>query len=203
MLPLGSCATSDLQIQLSPTYLLVDGWPTPQALLQTEEAALAQQAAAGHVDGDSTLTLPDLLDAKVRPEGANARLPSRSFMIASCALSTFPHGQPRVLALATHERASTRSDGGCRAALEQIDAVHGAIEEWRRYEPDVDLSVSPCCAVELPDPEVDELHERLLFTPLLRRINHTGWACLAIANMQLIAPCDEVVLAVGLAWERW
>lgn len=119
-------------------------------------------------------------------------------MIASCALSTFPHGQPRVLALATHERASTRSDGGCRAALD----VHRAIEEWRRCEPDVDLSVSPCCAVELPDPEVDELHERLLFTSLLRRINHTGWACLAIANMQLIAPWDEVVLAVGLAWER-
>jgi hypothetical protein len=29
-----------------------------------------------------------------------------------------------------------------------------------------------------------------------------GWAGLAIGNMQLVAPTDEVVLAAGLAWER-
>jgi len=32
-------------------------------------------------------------------------------------------------------------------------------------------------------------------------VNLTGWAGLAIGNMQLIAPRDEVVLAAGLAWE--
>ena len=89
-----------------------------------------------------------------------------------------------------------------RATPEEIDAAYRAIEEWRRYEPDVDLYVSPCYAVELPDAEVDELEVRLPLTSFLRWVNLTGWAGLAIANMQLIAPRDEVVLAAGLAWER-
>ena len=33
-------------------------------------------------------------------------------------------------------------------------------------------------------------------------MNLTGWAGLAIGNMQLVAPRDEVVLAAGLAWDR-
>ena len=33
-------------------------------------------------------------------------------------------------------------------------------------------------------------------------MNLIGWAGLAIGNMQLIAPRDEIVLAAGLAWER-
>ena len=89
-----------------------------------------------------------------------------------------------------------------RATPEEIDAAYRAIEEWRRYEPDVDLYVSPCYAIELPDEEVDELDVRLPLTSFLRWVNLTGWAGLAIANMQLIAPRDEVVLAAGLAWER-
>ena len=89
-----------------------------------------------------------------------------------------------------------------RATPEGIEAAYRAIEEWRRYEPDVDLYVSPCYAVELPDAEVDELEVRLPLTSFLRWVNLTGWAGLAIANMQLIAPHDEVVLAAGLAWER-
>jgi hypothetical protein len=103
---------------------------------------------------------------------------------------------------ATQERASTRCDGGCQAALEQIDAVHCAIEEWRRYEPDVDLYVSPCYPAEVPDAEVDELEVRLPLTSFLRWVNLTGRAGLAIANMRFIAPRDEVGLAAGLAWER-
>lgn len=89
-----------------------------------------------------------------------------------------------------------------RATPEEIAAAYGAIEEWRRYEPEVDLYVSPCYAVELPDAEVDELEVRLPLTSFLRWVNLTGWAGLAIANMQLIAPRDDVVLAAGLAWER-
>ena len=76
-----------------------------------------------------------------------------------------------------------------------------AIEEWRRYEPDVDLYVSPCYAVELPPEDADELEVRLPLTSFLRWVNLTGWAALAIGNLQLIAPSDEVVLAAGLAWE--
>lgn len=88
------------------------------------------------------------------------------------------------------------------AAPDEIEAAYGAIREWRRYEPDVDLYVSPCYAVELPPEDADELEVRLPLTSFLRWVNLIGWAGLAIGNMQLIAPRDEVVLAAGLAWER-
>jgi len=89
-----------------------------------------------------------------------------------------------------------------RASPEEIEAAYRAIEEWRRFEPEVDLYVSPCYAVELPPEDADELEVRLPLTSFLRWVNLTGWAGLAIANMQLVAPRDEVVLAAGLAWER-
>jgi len=89
-----------------------------------------------------------------------------------------------------------------RATPDEIAAAYRAIEEWRRYEPDVDLYVSPCYAVDLPDEEADELEVRLPLTSFLRWTNLTGWAGLAIGNMQLVAPRDEIVLAAGLAWER-
>lgn len=89
-----------------------------------------------------------------------------------------------------------------RATPDEIEAAYRAIEEWRRYEPEVDLYVSPCHAVELPPEGVDELEVRLPLTSFLRWVNLTGWAGLAIGNMQLVAPRDEVVLAAGLAWER-
>lgn len=89
-----------------------------------------------------------------------------------------------------------------RATPDEIEAAYRAIEEWRLYEPEVDLYVSPCYAVELPDEEADELDVRLPLTSFLRWVNLTGWAGLAIGNMQLIAPRDEMVLAAGLAWER-
>lgn len=89
-----------------------------------------------------------------------------------------------------------------RATPEQIDAAYRSIAEWRAYEPDVDLYVSPCYAIELPPEDADELAIRLPLTSFLRWVNLTGWAGLAIGNMQLVAPRDEVVLAAGLAWER-
>jgi aspartyl-tRNA(Asn)/glutamyl-tRNA(Gln) amidotransferase subunit A len=89
-----------------------------------------------------------------------------------------------------------------RATAEEIEAAYRAIEEWRRYEPEVDLYVSPCYAIELPSEDADELEVRLPLTSFLRWVNLTGWAGLAIGNMQLVAPRDEVVLAAGLAWER-
>jgi Asp-tRNA(Asn)/Glu-tRNA(Gln) amidotransferase A subunit family amidase len=89
-----------------------------------------------------------------------------------------------------------------RATPEEIEAAYRAIAEWRRYEPDVDLYVSPCYAIELPPEDADELEIRLPLSSFLRWVNLTGWAGLAIGNMQLVAPRDEVVLAAGLAWER-
>ena len=96
----------------------------------------------------------------------------------------------------------TKLEAAQRVRADEVEAAHRAIEEWRRYEPDVDLYVSPCYAVELPPDDADELEVRLPLTSFLRWVNLTGWAALAIGNLQLIAPTDEVVLAAGLAWER-
>jgi aspartyl-tRNA(Asn)/glutamyl-tRNA(Gln) amidotransferase subunit A len=89
-----------------------------------------------------------------------------------------------------------------RATAQEVEAAYGAIEEWRRYEPEVDLYVSPCYAIELPPEDADELEIRLPLSSFLRWVNLVGWAGLAIGNLQLVAPRDETVLAAGLAWER-
>jgi aspartyl-tRNA(Asn)/glutamyl-tRNA(Gln) amidotransferase subunit A len=93
-------------------------------------------------------------------------------------------------------------DAAQRATPEAIADAYRAIEEWRRYVPEVDLYVSPCYAIELPPEDANELEIRLPLSSFLRWVNLTGWAGLAIGNMQLVAPTDEVVLAAGLAWER-
>jgi aspartyl-tRNA(Asn)/glutamyl-tRNA(Gln) amidotransferase subunit A len=84
----------------------------------------------------------------------------------------------------------------------EIEAGYRAIAEWRSYEPDVDLYLSPCYAIELPPEDADELEVRLPLTSFLRWVNLIGWAALAIGNLQLIAPRDETVMAAGLAYER-
>ena len=89
-----------------------------------------------------------------------------------------------------------------RVSDDAVADAYRAIEEWRRYEPEVDLYVSPCIGVELPPEDVDELAIRLPLSSFLRWVNLVGWAGLAIGNMQLLAPNDETVLAAGLAWER-
>jgi len=87
-------------------------------------------------------------------------------------------------------------------AAADLAAARRALETWRAYEPEVDLYVSPCYAVELPAEDADEIDVRLPLSSFLRWVNLIGWAGLAIGNMQLVAPHDEVVLAAGLAWER-
>lgn len=91
------------------------------------------------------------------------------------------------------------------AQLVQADAVAAAREAlaaWRAYEPEVDLYVSPCYAVDLPAEDADELDVRLPLSSFLRWVNLIGWAGLAVGNMQFVAPSDRMVLAAGLAWER-
>ena len=86
-----------------------------------------------------------------------------------------------------------------RAKLEHAgEAVH----RWREYRPPVDLYVAPVLGVDLPPVDCDELDVRIPLTAFLRPFNVLGWAALAIGDLQLIAPRDEVVLAAGLAWER-
>jgi aspartyl-tRNA(Asn)/glutamyl-tRNA(Gln) amidotransferase subunit A len=87
-------------------------------------------------------------------------------------------------------------------APDDVSAAYRAVASWRRYEPEVDLYVSPCVAIDLPPEDCDEFEVRIPLSAFLRPINLLGWAGLAIANMQLVAPTDETVLAAGLAWEQ-
>jgi Asp-tRNA(Asn)/Glu-tRNA(Gln) amidotransferase A subunit family amidase len=97
-----------------------------------------------------------------------------------------------------------------RAKLEStLEVEHDAVEEgyralhrWRRLEPEVDLYVCPCVAIDWPEEDASELDVRLPFSSFTRWVNLLGWSALAIGNMQLVAPTDEVVLAAALAWER-
>ena len=85
---------------------------------------------------------------------------------------------------------------------EDVAAAHRAVEEWRSYEPNVDLYLSPCFSVDLPGEDADEREIRLPLSSFMRWVNMIGWAGLAIGNLQLVAPHDETVLAAGLAFER-
>lgn len=87
-------------------------------------------------------------------------------------------------------------------SADEVAAAYPALERWRRFEPDVDLYLAPCVAIDLPPEDCDELEVRIPFSAFLRPVNLLGWAGLAVGNMQLIAPHDEVVLAASLAWER-
>ena len=86
-----------------------------------------------------------------------------------------------------------------RVTPEEVEAAYRAIEEWRRYEPEVDLYVSPCYAVELPDEDADEPRGPAAahVVPALDE-PRPGWAGSPSATLQFVAPRDEVVLAAGL-----
>src|SRR5207244_12330943 len=84
----------------------------------------------------------------------------------------------------------------------EVTAAREAVRGWRGYQPPVDLYVAPVVGGELPPVDCDELDVRIPLTAFLRPFNVLGWAGLAIGDLQLVAPRDEVVLAAGLAWER-
>ena len=106
-------------------------------------------------------------------------------------------------------RASEYGDN-VRAKLEHAQTIDpGAVERaresvqrWREYQPDVDLYVSPTLGIEIPPEDCNEIDVRIAVSAFLRPFNVLGWAGLAIGDLQLVAPRDEVVLAAGLAWER-
>ncbi len=95
----------------------------------------------------------------------------------------------------------TKLEAASKVDPGEVAAAYAAIAEWRAYEPEVDLYVSPCVGIELPPEDANEPEIRLPLSSFLRWVNLTGWAGLAIGNMQLIAPHDETVLAAGLAFE--
>lgn len=183
--------------------------PTPEPRLAGLTVGLLRQPP-GIGDGRETET-SDLAEAwvadleRLGARVVEARVPDPS-------ANTWPQFQHEALrshAATFPSRADEYSDvmrikleAAQRATPEEIGGAYRAIEEWRRYEPEVDLYVSPCLAIDLPPEDADELEIRLPLSSFLRWVNLTGWAGLAIGNMQLVAPRDEVVLAAGLAWER-
>jgi Asp-tRNA(Asn)/Glu-tRNA(Gln) amidotransferase A subunit family amidase len=84
----------------------------------------------------------------------------------------------------------------------RVESARDSVRRWREYRPDVDLYVSPTLGVEIPPEDCSEIDVRIAFSAFLRPFNVLGWAGLAIGDLQLVAPRDEVVLAAGLAWER-
>jgi aspartyl-tRNA(Asn)/glutamyl-tRNA(Gln) amidotransferase subunit A len=137
-----------------------------------------------------------VLEARV-PDPSASTWPQFQHEALQSHAATFPSRADEYGALMQKKLAAAQ-----RVSPDDVDAAYRAIEEWRRYEPEVDLYVSPCYAVELPAEDADELEVRLPLTSFLRWTNLTGWAGLAIGNMQFVAPRDDVVLAAGLAWAR-
>src|SRR5439155_19891645 len=62
-----------------------------------------------------------------------------------------------------------------RVAADDGAAAYRAIEEWRGYEPEVDLYGSPCVATDLPPEAVDERGVRLPPSAFPRCTNPVGW----------------------------
>jgi aspartyl-tRNA(Asn)/glutamyl-tRNA(Gln) amidotransferase subunit A len=183
--------------------------PVPEYRLAGLTVGLLRQPP-GIGDGRATET-SDAAEAWVGElEGLGARV--LEARVPEPSANTWPQFQHEALqshAATFPSRADEYSDvmrvkleAASRVSKDDVDAAFRAVEEWRRYQPEVDLYVSPCYAIELPPEDVDELEIRLPLSSFLRWVNLTGWAGLAIGNMQLIAPRDEVVLAAGLAWER-
>ncbi len=83
----------------------------------------------------------------------------------------------------------------------EVEEARASVATWRGYRPEVDLYVAPTIGVEVPPVDCDELDVRLPLTAFLRPFNVLGWAAIAIGDLQLIAPRDEVVIAAALAWE--
>jgi aspartyl-tRNA(Asn)/glutamyl-tRNA(Gln) amidotransferase subunit A len=165
---------------------------------------------------------PDLADGRETEasDAAEAWTADLERLGARVVESSVPAAEADIWPLFLHEAAQShretfpaRADeyaGTIRPKLEDAQRVdpaavavaYRALERWRAYEPEVDLYASPCYAVALPPEDADELEVRLPLSSFLRWVNLIGWAGLAIGNMQLIAPRDDVVLAAGLAWER-
>ena len=83
-----------------------------------------------------------------------------------------------------------------------VEAARRAVRSWRTYRPEVDLYVAPVLGIDVPPVDCEELEIRIPATAFLRPFNVLGWAAIAIGDLQLIAPRDEMVLGAALAWEQ-
>jgi Asp-tRNA(Asn)/Glu-tRNA(Gln) amidotransferase A subunit family amidase len=86
-------------------------------------------------------------------------------------------------------------------ARDEVGRWRREIEESREEAARYDLYLAPVLANGIPAADCDELEVREAATAYCRPFNVLGWSALAIGEIQLVAPTDEVVLAAGLAWE--
>jgi Asp-tRNA(Asn)/Glu-tRNA(Gln) amidotransferase A subunit family amidase len=161
-----------------------DGTPMPESL-----------AAEEHVAGLERLGARVVPSAFPEPPGNT--WPLFSFEAARSHRDTFPSRADEY-----GDVCGTKLAQALTVSPDEVDAAYRAVTEWRRFQPDVDLYVSPAVGIDLPPEDCDELEVRIVLSAFLRPVNVLGWAALAIGNLQLIAPRDETVLAAGLAWER-
>ena len=83
-------------------------------------------------------------------------------------------------------------------------AAREALSSWRDAAADlgVDLLVGPTLGRTVPRFDCNESEVRAQLGRLTRPYNYLGWAALAIGDLQISGPSDEIVLAAGLAWEE-
>jgi aspartyl-tRNA(Asn)/glutamyl-tRNA(Gln) amidotransferase subunit A len=190
-------------------WSVLSGRPVPEPRLDGLTIGLLRRAPA-LVDGRATEE-SDAAEARV---GELERLGAR---VVEAAISgpdvdvwpVFQHEALRSHAATFPARADrygaavrAKLEAAARVEPEAVTAGYRSLLAWRQLEPEVDLYVSPCVAVDWPAEDADELDVRLPLSSFLRWVNLLGWAGLAIGNLQLVAPRDETVLAAGLALER-
>jgi Asp-tRNA(Asn)/Glu-tRNA(Gln) amidotransferase A subunit family amidase len=202
----GPMATSVADVALA--WSALTGAPVPEPQLRgltvgllTRPPSVGGPPAAENRAAEQYVALLEELGARVVeasiPEPPEDTWPLFYFEAAESHRATFP------------ARAGEYGDN-VRAKLEHAQTIDPAdadraresVRRWRGYRPEVDLYVAPTLGIEIPPEDCDELDVRIAVTAFLRPFNVIGWAALAIGDLQLIAPRDEVVLAAGLAWEQ-
>jgi aspartyl-tRNA(Asn)/glutamyl-tRNA(Gln) amidotransferase subunit A len=88
------------------------------------------------------------------------------------------------------------------AAREEVERWRREIARSRLRHDNYDLYIAPVLANGIPVADCDELKIRAAATAFCRPFNILGWSALAIGEIQLVAPTDEVVIAAGLLWEQ-
>ena len=190
-------------------WSVLSGRPVPEPGLTGRTVGVLRRAPR-LADGRDTETSDEVDGWAARLESLGARVVEAE--IPPPQANTWPvflHEAGRAHAATFPARAEDYGRG-IRAKLEttldvradDVEEAYRALHEWRRLEPEVDLFVCPCVAIDWPSEDADELELRLPFSSFTRWVNLLGWAGLAIGNLQLVAPSDETVLAAGLAWER-
>ena len=144
-------------------WSVLTGRPVPEPRLAGLNVGLIRQPP-GIGDGRPT-ERSDLVDGRTGDpsawgRGSPKRLPEPSanhlrpqfqHEAAQSHAATFPSRADEYGALMRKKLEAAR-----RVRADDVAAAYDAIAAWRRFEPDVDLYVSPCYAVELPE-DADEL----------------------------------------------